>query len=345
MAGRGTRATFDDFNQVRTYVLNVLGIGSGTKGYGQALASNAATAGDVISVAQWVNLRTDLSKSRVHQTNTLVVDGLASTGGNAGSPWQTLQLVTSSTAITEDIRNQYFLFARDGIDASNTTHAAAQLSSPTTPSGITNPITRVGSWGTPVGSLTSTSVSITLTWGGYGILSAADHMRCFFNAGGQVQLSFSRTGAAITTKDTDWTNLLSSFGTLTLTNTGSTVSGTVPSGGTYAGGASLPTSGYVNTATGYTGLSGTTTYLLCKNSTTYPTYAENRFYISATKTANTMTFTCLFSDNDAGDQIGIGAPLDELVTGTLNATLQVVSPTGANVSINAPTASAGAFAP
>ena len=87
MAGRGTRATYDDFNQVRTYVLNVLGVGSGTKGYGQALASNAATAGDVISVAQWVNLRTDLSKARVHQTNTSVVDGLASTGGNAGSPW------------------------------------------------------------------------------------------------------------------------------------------------------------------------------------------------------------------------------------------------------------------
>jgi len=74
MAGRGTRATATDFNNIQSTVSSVMGLGSGQTGYGQAVASSPVAAGSVISTTQWTNIRSDMSKARQHQTNVAVVE-------------------------------------------------------------------------------------------------------------------------------------------------------------------------------------------------------------------------------------------------------------------------------
>jgi hypothetical protein len=331
MAGSGTRATATDFNNIQSTVSTILGVGSGTNGYGQPLLSAQVAPGSVISSTQWNNLRTDLSNARVHQTNVAVADGLASIAANRGSPWQTLQLLTSSTAISDQIRDQYNQFAT-GISSNALVAAAAQLSSPTSISTTT----RATPWGAP-GALSITH-TVTVTFAGYTsgslTVSAADHLRCFYNAGGYLQVVTSLTGgtsASANTKDYDWKNMLSGYVSYNLY---------INSAALGSGGA-LNSPGSVNTGLGYTSLTtgGAATTVLTQASS-YSKYAENRFTIAVAKpTSNTLTFTMTFTDNDTGDQVGVGPGVDESITGTITSTVNCVRPTGSNVSIPAPTAS------
>ena len=64
-------------------------------------------------------------------------------------------------------------------------------------------------------------------------------------------------------------------------------------------------------------------------------FIKNKYVI----TTLIFLFLITFLDNDLGDQVGIGAGTDELVTGTITSTVLVSRPTGAYVSIPTPTAS------
>lgn len=341
MAGRGTRATAADFNNIQTAIATILGVGSGQSGYGQAVASSQVIPGSIISTTQWANLRSDLSKARVHQTNVAVSDGAASIAANRGSPYQTLQIVTSSTTISEDIRDQYNQFST-GTTASKNTAASAQLSGATTPSGITNPIAGTGSWG-GTSQAQSKSHSFTLTFGGYtptggSAISGENHMRCFFNAGGYIQMSSTRTGTAATTKDTDWTNMLAGLGNFLFAGTSSSITGTLNTGGS------------VSTAIGFHSLTtGAAATTVVSQSSSVSVYAENRYLISVQKaTVNTLKFTVTWQDNDTGDDTTPGDAyvnkVDESVTGTLNSYLYVIRPNTTNVDVPAPTCVATAIA-
>lgn len=336
MAGVGTRATAADFNAIQAVVSNVMGLGSGTTGYGQGIASTAVSANSLISETQWDNLRSDLTKARVHQTGVAVATGSTA----SGSPWQTLFDVTSSTVLSESIRFQYQDFADNGVNANRLSVAASQL----TPNTTLTTQSRITSWGAP-GNL-AISHTITVSFGGYtsGSLTvpAADHARCFFNAGGFIQIRASRTGTAATTKDTDWTNMIgngtlnSGFGDFILRATTSSFTGSLN-----------PVSGYTfPSSTGWQSMSttaGTPTNFITQGSS-ISQYAENRYTISAYKTASTIVFTITFRDADIGDQTGLGPSVDELVTGTLTSTCLCTTPSGANVSVPAPTASSTAIA-
>lgn len=334
MAGRGTRATATDFNNIQTIVASVLGVGSGVSGYGQTVTSSPVSAGAAITVTQWTNLRNDLSKARVHQTNTAIIDGLASVGSNRGSPWQTLQLINSSTTISEDIRDQYSQFASGGVNGNRDTIAASGQST----SGVAvNTTTRTTNWGS--GGNVSISHTVTLTFAGYtpsggAAVSGADHMRCFFNAGGSIQITASRTGAAATTKDTNWTNMLSLFGTFNFRAGTCSISG------------SLNSPGSVNSSQGWRALTAggaAITYLT--QAATAGTYAENRFTIQAQRpvTTNQLQFIITYQDADTGDQTGSGPAVDEAVTGTLTSTMTCTRPSGSNVDIPAPSGSSTAL--
>jgi hypothetical protein len=330
MAGVGTRATAADFNAIQSVISSVMGIGSGTQGYGQTIASATVSANAAITEAQWDNIRSDLTRARVHQTNTAVATNSTATG----SPWQTLFDVTNSTVISESIRAQYQSFVDNGVNLNRFTMAAAQ----STPDSVLSTTTRTASWGAP-GNL-SISHTITVTWPGYGILSAADHMRCFFNAGGFIQIRASRTGAAATSKDTDWTNMLgngtvnSGFGDVIIRGQSSTYTGSI-----YGSGFAFPTSTGFHTMSSS---SGAPTRFMNQGSFVTQ-YAENRYILDAYKTANTMVFTVTFQDADTGDQTGLGPGVDETVTGTLTSTCLCTYPSGANVAVNPPTASATAL--
>ena len=337
MAGRGTRATSADFNNIQTIVSSVLGVGSGTQGYGQTVTSAPVTAGSAITVAQWTNLRNDLSKCRVHQTNSAIINGLASIAANRGSPWQTLQTVTSTTVISEDIRDQYAQFASGGVNGNRDSIAASGQST----SGVSiTTATRTTNWGS--GGDVSISHTVTLTFAGYtpaggAAISGENHMRCFFNAGGTIDFTASRSAGSGTSKDTSWTNMLALFGTFKFGVAGCSVTG------------SLNTGGSVNSSQGWRALTAggaAVTYLT--QASAAGVYAENRFTIQAQRPAatNQLQFIVTYRDADVGDQQGgvlPGPAVDEAVTGTLTTTITCTRPTGSNVEVPAPTGSSTAL--
>jgi hypothetical protein len=65
----GNRIDAEDYNNMQSKVANVLGTGSGDKGYGQTVLSSPVT-NNAITAAQMQNLKTDLNKIKFHQTNT-----------------------------------------------------------------------------------------------------------------------------------------------------------------------------------------------------------------------------------------------------------------------------------
>jgi len=316
---QGSRAAASDYNSIRTTINNLMGIGSTTTGYGQPISAIAVNAGAVITVSQWTNLESDLKKARQHQTGVSITNGTAS-----GSLMTQLQTVTSSTVVSESIRLQYQNFV-DAINApaERVKAAASQLTAgvaltSSTRSSATN-------WG-GAGLSASITHNVTITFSQYtsGSLTvpAADVIRCFFNAGGSIQVTSSRTGAAANTKDTDWTNMLSGFGTFTLGANASSVSGTLNAGGT------------VGSSIGYFQLTGVAQTVL-NQSSSVTKYAENRYRINASVSANVITLAITWLDNDAGDQTGLGGPVDEPVTGTIASTVTYTRPSGSNVDIPA----------
>lgn len=330
MAGRGTRATSADFNNIQTIAASILGVGSGTQGYGQAVSSSPVSAGAAITVAQWTNLRNDLSKCRVHQTNSAIINGLASVSANRGSPWQTLQTITASTTISEDIRDQYSQFASGGVNGNRDTIAPSGQSTPGV--SLTSTV-RTTNWGS--GGDVSISHTITLTFAGYtpsggSAISGENHMRCFFNAGGTIDIAASRSGAAITSKDTAWTNMLALFGNFRFGAANCSISGSLNSGGS------------INSSQGWRALTAggaAVTYLTQASAS--GVYSENRFTIQAQRpaTTNQLQFIITYRDADVGDQTGSGPAVDEAVTGTLTTTCTCTRPSGANVDVPAPSGS------
>lgn len=351
MAGRGTRATATDFNNIQATVNSVLGLGTGQTGYGQTVTSAQVASGAIITVAQWTTLRADLVKCRTHQTNVAVANLPANVSANRGAPCQTLETITSSTVISEDIRDQYNLFTNGsgGVNLERTLANAAQLSAATAPSGVTNPSQYAGAWGVNTSNTRYLRQIYTVTFGGYThsgglVVSAANHIRCFFNAGGKIQFTSTRSGTANNTKDTDWTNMLNGMGNFIFAATTSTVSGTTnPGNGGATPGASI----------GYFGATGVYQTLVSVASTVSK-YTENRFTIEVQVLANVLNFRLTWADNDAGDYPVVPTPplpgplQDESVNGNAASRMAsscfVIRPNvTSTVDVPAPTASAGAY--
>lgn len=322
---KGDRITRSAYNSLQSQIAGLMGVGTGQTGYGQALLSRQANVGEVVSSTLLANLRTDMAKAWTHQTNTAVVDSTT-----IGPP--NLKLYQSGDLVS-DFATQYSDFinnATTGILTRKTLAAAAQLTS-----GISITSTqRTTAWG---GATDVISHVVTVTFGGYtqGSLSvtAADHARAFFNAGGSIQISASRTGGSSTSKNTSWSNLLSGFGVFNFGATTSSITGTLNSGGSLA------------TTTGFFGLTvgaGATTVLI--QPATAGVYVENDYNIAVRRpTDSTIEFTIQFRDDDAGDQTGLGPAVDEEVDGTLTSTVQCTRPSGSNVDVPAPTGSATAL--
>jgi len=294
MAGLGTLIRASDYNSIQAKIALNLGTGSGNRGYGQAVSSGQVVPGDKISVSQWANLRNDLLKARQHQTGLNESDNLT--------------IPLNSSLLTEALRLQYDTMSTT-IDTNRFALGAGQYTLENTIS----PATRTAAWN---GTLTNT---LTLNF------ASADHLRNFFNSGGNIQVSSALAVGSSTNKNNTWATMLSASGVVTIGKDSVSSNGSSP-GTTYA--------------FGYHQLSITP-----GNQTVYwkpaPTgmYAENDYYIYARVDNNQLIITSEFRDDDAGDQTGSGAPEDENVTGTLTNTVQMLRATGVNVSIAAPTAS------
>ena len=297
-AGVGQLIQSTDFNSIRAVVDTVMG--TGTSGYGQTLASSDVAVGNQITALQWLNLRSDMVKARQHQIGSSVGSTTATDGRN-------LVIPASGTVITEAFRSQYSTFAttlntnKYSIDTDN---AGGQFS---TEGLLTR--TQSSAWN---GTLTHT-VTITGNTGGNG---SAANMRYFFNAGGKIRVSANITTG--TSKNNDWNTMFTQMGEFVMNYTATSYTG----------------SSATSYSIGWEDLN-TSNQLIGEKAAPAGSYAENRYYVYARKSADStqLILTMEYRDNDAGDP-----NFDEDVQPTLNSVISMYRPSGSNVSILSPTA-------
>jgi hypothetical protein len=82
-----------DFNNIRTIIDGVMGVGSGTSGYGQTLKSSVKSANQLIDQTDWDNLRFDIVNARIHQTGAAFT---ANTNASNSADRAKLQFATAS---------------------------------------------------------------------------------------------------------------------------------------------------------------------------------------------------------------------------------------------------------
>ena len=297
-AGVGQLIQSTDYNSIRAVVDTVMG--TGTSGYGQALTSADVAAGNQITALQWLNLRSDMVKARQHQIGSSVGSTSATDGRNLVVP-------VSGSVITEAFRSQYSSFAT----TLNTNKYSIDTDSVGGQFSTEGLLTRTQSsaWN---GTLTHT-VTITGNTGGSG---AAANMRYFFNAGGRIRISANITTG--TSKNNDWNTMFTQMGEFVMNYTTTTYTG----------------SSATSYSIGWEDLN-TSNQLIGEKAAPAGSYAENRYYAYARKSADAtqLILTLEYRDNDAGDP-----NFDEDVQPTLNSVVSMYRPSGSNVSILSPTA-------
>jgi len=303
MPGVGSRVRAADYNAIQGKIALVLGNGTGNYGYGQSLTSSQVAVGDLIRAVQWNQLRTDLLKARQHQT------GVDETSN--------LTLASTSSIISEALRAQY-----DNMADTVTANRLAVASNQGTLENVVSPYSRTSAWN---GTLTHTC---TITFASY------DAARHFFNAGGNFQISASRTGGNSGSKNNTWTLMLSQMGTITMNYT-TTVCGD-------------PSSTATTYPIGFYSLTNSN-QLIFRKSAPAGAYAENDYFIYARLDGSSVVFSIVFEDEDAGDLnnpspgFPPGPVQDEDVDGTLTSTIQMFRPSGSNVSVSGPSGSQSGF--
>jgi hypothetical protein len=180
--GVGLIIEADDFNTIRNKIVNVLGTGVGNFGYGQAIQSLPVLPGNEIEANQWNNLRWDIYNTLVHQTG-LTPSIVAATVDNvirygAGEPNFQYNTLSDTASVNRFNLGTGQFAIESGITASQSV------------------------------SFTSMArCTITVNF------NTADQARYFFNSGGKIRFTSTRTGGSSNPQNVTWSNLLSSVGT------------------------------------------------------------------------------------------------------------------------------------
>lgn len=190
--GVGLTIEADDFNAIRNKIIKVLGTGIGNFGYGQTLQSSSVSPGDEIQTTQWNNLRWDIFNTLVHQTGT--TPNIVSA---------TVQNVIKYGAGEPNF--QYNVLS----DAASTNRFDLGIGQFAIESGVTV--------AQNVSFSSAARCTITVNF------NTADQARYFFNSGGKIRFTSTRTGGSATTQNTVWSNLLASVGTRSFDGNTSTV--------------------------------------------------------------------------------------------------------------------------
>ena len=181
-----------DFNTVYNKVNAILGTGSGNSGYGITLQSSPVSVSTKVRISDWNNLKYDIINAYYHQTGT--------------TPTLSLPLVNdivkaSKTDYPYDLYNTW----ADAITAQKFNIAVSQSTVQSLQSVSTTwPGVYSSNWNT------KTFASVVVYW------TSSDNARYFFNSGGEVRFSSSRTGGTSTyaSQNSAWTNLLAGCGTI-----------------------------------------------------------------------------------------------------------------------------------
>jgi hypothetical protein len=236
---RGVNATnvaYADDSAAANKLAALIGVGYGTRGYGQtsnvilAVSSNIA-----VTASQWNSLRDAMQTVNIHTgigttlPNVVVAgEAIQANNGTLGRP--------NVAAIINTL------------DTSRLTYDITQM---TLSSVLTS--TRSTAWNTSV------LHEFTATF------ASEDTARYFFNTGGTVYVSASRSGGTVSQLNSDFTTLLSSFGTIKVGALDTTITG---SGGTAS-------------AIGYYGLTGSYQTLYTKSGGGLPYYTTISYTLRA----------------------------------------------------------------
>lgn len=180
-----------EYNAVQTKVNNIVGSGSGNKGYGGSMTSSAVAAGNLITEAQFDNLRSDIDKAVRHQT------GLLSSLTNVSQG----NVIYWATLLSYDLK-------ADEITAnSDTVYTGATVGSFVSQVSVINggSTTLSAGWGLNTANQRYGQQSYNVTF------TTADKARQFFNSGGYLKITLSQTGSSGNTKSTGWIGIVNNM--------------------------------------------------------------------------------------------------------------------------------------
>jgi hypothetical protein len=179
-----------EYNNIRNKVIGVLGTGSGNSGYGQPLNSTAVALGTRVTINEYANLRFDIINAWVHQVGSAPTTVTVAVGNTVRFSAVDAPVTTYDALADTLIANRFNLGAGQSA-------VAIPASSPRS---------RTYTGG---GDIWNSSISCTIDvqW------PSANAARFFWNSGGQIRITSSRSGGSGTTQNTQWTSILSSAGT------------------------------------------------------------------------------------------------------------------------------------
>jgi hypothetical protein len=291
-----------DYNNIRTKVVNVLGPGSGTSGYGQIISSSAVSVSNRITVNDYALLRNDIINAYRH------IFGSSPTLATPTSSNIIRYSTTFTPSTTDSPYTQYDQFADQIINNRFTVHPSQlQL--------VNKGSTSRSTWTDGYWNNQLTCV-ITVDF------TNATQARYFFNSGGEIRITSSRSGGTVSSQNTAWTNLLNSAGTRQF-------------------GAQLPT-------TGFSPLNGQNFYRLTNSYQTWYSisasspYTNNVYRISARSnvannsagTASRVEFQVEWIDGYSDPDIAFGRPdglwvaPGDVVDGTITLSASTIEATG-----------------
>jgi len=257
----------------------ILGDGDNERGYGQTGGVAPVTAGGTVVASEWANLLTKNTLLANHQGTTLS----SITNPSAGDTISAYAALSANITATFD----------------------AKLDAAGSGSDITRTTTSTASWNT------SSTLSQTITF------PSRDQMRYFFNAGGMIRCSWSRTGGTASSQNTAWTDTLTAAGSIVLTSDGAskTIAGVTYTGTTKIGGSG--TNQILLTANGIYDVAATPVIYFKQIPPSGYGDNEIEYYLSIPVGGSVLTvFTDLSDDYTPPDP---GSP--DLVDGTLTQTL------------------------
>jgi hypothetical protein len=182
-----------DYNDIRNKIVAVLGNGSVNFGWGQQarINSSAVAESTKVTINEWANLRYDVINAYKH------INGSNPTTAQVaeGNTIRYTSNFTPDTGTLDVPQKQYDDWANN-ITTNRFTVAAGE-------SVVTAAIsqTKTGAWNGTI------SCVISFNFG------SANEARYFFNSGGQIRISSSRTDGTVSAQNTAWSNLLTAVGT------------------------------------------------------------------------------------------------------------------------------------
>jgi len=264
----------DDYNGFKDDVNGTYSTGATTQGYGQTAVS-AVSAGSTVTATQWGSLLTPISNMASHQGTSIT----AITNPTAGDTIAAYAALSSNiTAVTGDNRFNAAAYGTDGTVNSDTT----------------------ATW--------SSSATLTKTF----TFASANQFRYFFNAGGMLRFSWSRSGGTANSQNTAWTNLFNACGVIALTGDANSKSIAAVS---YTGTTKIGGSGSPSTLRTDLGLQNfTTNTVVFAQAAAGVGYTTNNISFAAAISGAVVTITTTLSDGSGGFTDSVDGTLTQVST-------------------------------